>query len=376
LVTIAELSFEPLDLELHEPFGIALGAQERVANVLVRLELDDGTIGLGEAAPFPAVSGETQRMALDAVERVRPSLVGRSAQPWRELAAELAAELGDVPSALCAIECALIDALCRRERRSLLDFFGAAEARLVTDITIPTGTPEHAERATLRALAAGFRTLKIKVGGVPLEHDRQRLLRACKSGGGFSLILDGNASLSAEQALELLSSLGAERSRVRVFEQPTPAADLEGLRRVREQGKVLVAADESARSTRDVEELAAERAVDLVNLKIMKSGVGVALDMLACARRNGLGLMIGGMVETRLAMTVSACIAAGAGGFAEVDLDTPLFINDTRLSGGFTQRGPTLDLSQIRLGHGVEQVGAGAPTNTSSKLGPGPQQTL
>jgi hypothetical protein len=59
------------------------------------------------------------------------------------------------------------------------------------------------------------------------------------------------------------------------------------------------------------------------------------------------------MVETRLAMTFSACIAGGLGGFEELDLDTPLFMKDERLAGGFTQQGPALDLAGITLGHGV-----------------------
>jgi L-alanine-DL-glutamate epimerase-like enolase superfamily enzyme len=250
----------------------------------------------------------------------------------------------------------LLDALCRRERRSLLDFFGARESELWTDITIPTGTPEHAERAARQALRDGFRTLKIKVGGAPLEHDRERIRRVCESGGQTALILDGNGGLDARQALALLDALGTNRARVRVFEQPTPAGDLDGLRQVREAGKVLVAADESARSAADVARLAAERAVDLVNLKIMKTGVAEALDMLDCARRHELGLMIGGMVETRLAMTVSACLAAGAGAFSEVDLDTPFFIEADRLRGGAfgERRGPRLLLSSIGPGHGVD----------------------
>jgi hypothetical protein len=59
------------------------------------------------------------------------------------------------------------------------------------------------------------------------------------------------------------------------------------------------------------------------------------------------------MVETRLAMTVSACIAGGLGGFEELDLDTPLFMKDDRLEGGFVQRGPHLELTRLGLGHGV-----------------------
>jgi hypothetical protein len=65
-------------------------------------------------------------------------------------------------------------------------------------------------------------------------------------------------------------------------------------------------------------------------------------------------MMIGGMVETELSMTTSACLAAGIGGFRFVDLDTPLFMSERPLVGGFAQQGPRLDLSGITLGHGVE----------------------
>jgi len=64
-------------------------------------------------------------------------------------------------------------------------------------------------------------------------------------------------------------------------------------------------------------------------------------------------LMIGGMVESKLAMTVSACLAAGMGGFAHVDLDTPWFMKDAPIHGGWLERGATLRLDQIAAGHGV-----------------------
>jgi hypothetical protein len=53
-------------------------------------------------------------------------------------------------------------------------------------------------------------------------------------------------------------------------------------------------------------------------------------------------------------MTVSACLAAGHGGFEFVDLDTPLFMKDIPTRGGFRQIGPHIDLSPIERGHGVE----------------------
>ena len=65
--TIVSVRSAPLDISLKVPFGIASGAQLVAENVLVEVRLADGTVGLGEAAPFPAVSGETQSGTLSAL---------------------------------------------------------------------------------------------------------------------------------------------------------------------------------------------------------------------------------------------------------------------------------------------------------------------
>ena len=66
-----------------------------------------------------------------------------------------------------------------------------------------------------------------------------------------------------------------------------------------------------------------------------------------------LRLMIGGMVESTLAMTTSACFAAGQGGFQFVDLDTPLLMTENPFDGGMIYESARIDLSQIAAGHGV-----------------------
>ncbi|HKO47796.1 MAG TPA: enolase C-terminal domain-like protein, partial [Polyangiaceae bacterium] len=249
-----------------------------------------------------------------------------------------------------------LDALCRRASISLWSFFGGAQKELISDITIPTGSAEHASAAAMQAVSSGFETLKVKVGGMPFEHDRARLNAIARAAPTARLVLDANASLSADAALALLEALGHAKSRVALFEQPTGKHDLDGLRRVREQSGVPVAADESACSAADVLSLIAARAVDAINIKTMKCGILAALDMIAIARAAGLGLMIGGMVESKLSMTVSACLAAGQGGFSFVDLDTPWFLKGAPFTGGWVEERATLRLDQIASGHGVNRV--------------------
>jgi len=354
VISIADVTAQPFDIELKEPFGIATGAQHVANNVLVTITLSDGTTGLGEAAPFPAVNGETQTAVLSALSEARVGLLGHDAQRFRPFSALLCEALPDVPTARAACESALLDALCRRTNLSLWSFFGGADPVLQSDITITTGTPEQAELATRRAIDAGFRCLKIKVGGATFEHDRARLSAITRAAPHAELVLDANAAFAADEALELLASLGAAKSQVSLFEQPCGKFDLDGLRRVREHSGTRVAADESACSSNDVIHLIRERAVDVINVKIMKSGVLEAANMIACARAAGLGLMIGGMVESKLAMTVSACLAAGMGGVSFVDLDTPWFLENAPTEGGWEEHGPALRVDRITRGHGVK----------------------
>lgn len=349
---IRRVKVEPWDVELLEPFGIATGAQERACNALCEVELESGAKGLGEAAPFPAVNGETQADALAALQEVAEELEGYEGRDASRLALALRERLEQAPSALAALEMALLDADCRERGVSLFRHFGGRAPQLSTDITIPTGGPDAAAAAAARAVAQGFETLKVKVGGQPFEQDLARLRRIADAASGARLLLDANASLSGEHAVELVRGLGARQGRVVLFEQPCARGDYAGSRYVRKAG-IRVAADEDARSLSDLASLRAERAADVINFKLTKSGVSHALSMIDEARRLGFGLMLGGMVETRLAMTFSACIAGGQGGFEELDLDTPLFMKDDRLVGGFDQIGPRLSLGGIALGHGV-----------------------
>ncbi len=349
---IQKLEVTRFDVELREAFGIATGSQTVAENVLVTLTAEDGTRGYGEAAPFRAVSGETRDAVMAALAAAEHSLVGLELQSWRAASRVARLALAATPSALCAFETALLDAFARHAGISLFHFFGGADPALETDITLTTGSAEQATTQATAARDAGFSTLKLKVGGAPLVHDLERLRCAAAAAPEARFVLDANASLSAEEAIRMLRALGSLRERVVLFEQPTEADDLASLRAVREAGAV-VAADESVRTLADLEQLVRSEAADVVNVKIMKSGVVGALDIAIGARAAGLGLMVGGMVETRLAMGMSACLAGGLGGFAFVDLDTPFFLETDPFAGGYDATGPRLALDVGAKGHGV-----------------------
>lgn len=356
--TIRALEWQPLTLSLVEPFGIAGGSHDVARNVLVTVTLADGTRGYGEAAPLPPYNGETQGSVLAAMPAARAVVEGGDVRAHRAIALALARAIPGSGAARCAIETAVLDALTRRASMPLWAFFGGAATSLVTDVTIPTGDVATARASAARWHARGFTVLKIKVGAASVEEDLARVLAVRDAAPGARLTLDANAGLDAERALALLFGLRDAGVRVDPFEQPVAKGDLAGLLEV--GAHVPVAADESVTSASEALRVfdsavgaSAGGAPHAINVKLMKAGIAAALDVVAVARARGLRLMIGGMVESVLAMTTSACFAAGLGGFDLVDLDTALFIADDAFTGGFVQRGPHLDLSGIAAGHGV-----------------------
>jgi L-Ala-D/L-Glu epimerase len=111
-----------------------------------------------------------------------------------------------------------------------------------------------------------------------------------------------------------------------------------------------VAADESVASAADARRVARPGAAQVINVKLMKAGIAEALEVVQVARAEGLGLMIGGNVESILAMTASACFASGLGGFAYADLDTPLFLAENPFEGGFALDGSRISVAHIESG--------------------------
>src|SRR5215831_15871897 len=323
--TITALEAQPLDIALREPFAIATGQVEAARNVLVRVMLADGTVGLGEAAPFPPSGGETQETALAAVRGMTPLVEAQDAAAWRPIAARLTASFERQATARAGVEAAVLDALTRRWGIPLYQFFGGCEASVISDLSIPIAAPKQVARLAQQHAASGARTLKLKVG-TSVAEDVDRVLALVEGAPDAAIILDGNQGFTPTAALELLAALVREDVRPVLFEQPTHRHDLEGLRFVTERAGIPVAADEAVHTAAAALRVARMGAANVVNIKLMKSGLVEALDIAAVCRAAHIDLMIGAMIESRLGSAVSAHLAAGLGGFTYIDLDIPMLL--------------------------------------------------
>jgi L-alanine-DL-glutamate epimerase-like enolase superfamily enzyme len=187
--------------------------------------------------------------------------------------------------------------------------------------------------------------------------DLARISAILEAAPGSPLILDGNAAMDRQQASVLVKGLKSRGVTPALLEQWLPKADLEGMRSLGEESGWTVAADESVATAEEAHLAVRARAAGVFNIKLMKAGVVQALEVASIARAAGVGLMIGGNIESILAMTMSACFAAGLGGFEFADLDTPFFLADNPFDGGFTIQGDVISVAHVEAGHGVTPRG-------------------
>ena len=340
--SIKSLTFWPIDIPITDPFIVATGTRMVAENVFVCITLSDGTHGYGEAAPFPEVGGEDRKSCLAALQRLASSLIGKSVEDYRALAHRMAEQAVTQPAARCGLETALLDAYCRTSQIPLWQLWGSADIRArETDITIPITTLEHTVTLARGWYEKGFRLFKMKVGK-DVESDIRRLESVHRALPGISFIGDGNQGFSRQDCLTFAQGVKTFGGTMVLLEQPVVRDDLDSMAAIRRETGIPVAADESVRSLADAQEVVARGAADFINIKIMKTGVVEAAEIASFTKASGLRLMIGGMVETRIAMGCSFSLVLGLGGFDILDLDTPLLLAGDPVTGGYRYKGPHL----------------------------------
>ena len=145
---------------------------------------------------------------------------------------------------------------------------------------------------------------------------------------GCRLLLDANGGFNLKDAMCFIDELSAHGLEVDFLEQPFPAGSLEENRQLASLSPIPILADESCTSVESLRACFNEGAFSGVNLKTQKSGVWESVRIHEATLQSGRNLMIGGMVESPLSMTLSAHLVRGLGSFDWVDLDTPLFMKE------------------------------------------------
>ena len=353
---IVSVHAHPWTLPLVAPFVIAARRAHDARNVRVHVGVEGGEGGDGASCPVGYVTGESVESVGDALQAVGPRFEGRPVDRLQPLLALADTSLHEAPAARAGLEMALYDAWARHWCLPLWQHFGGASARVTTDLTIPIVSSDEAAALAGAAWKDGFRSLKIKVGdaGGP-DADLDRIAAVVRAVPAVRLRIDANQAFAPDEAVRFARALAATGATIDLLEQPVAAQDVAGLKYVREHIEIPVFADEAARTVPEVLRLLREDAVDGVNVKLMKSGIGGALQIIALCQASGKKLMLGCMLETGLGIAAAAQIAAGTGAFNYLDLDSHRLLRSVPgLSGGFEVEGEELVIGEGRTaGWGV-----------------------
>lgn len=325
---IAHVLVEAVQVPIHMPFAIAKETLDQASLAIVSLTDAQGRIGLGEASPFPSLTGDSIETAGPAARDLAQATHGLTPlQALEALRTRRSDIFSKTPTAYVAVETALIDLHAKQLGVPLARLFGlgfALEAR--TDITLPLMTASEVLRFWSLFESYSFKQIKVKVSGRVSEDIEmiQALIRI--SSPGTELTLDGNQGFTPAKALQIIDILLKQGIKPLFFEQPLPEDDWEGLKMLSAQSPIPICLDETVKTAADAIRVVNDKTARMINLKIMKSGLEETLRIVAVARSGGLELMIGGMLESEIAMSASLQILAGTGAISHVDLDTPFFM--------------------------------------------------
>ena len=297
---------------LVRPFAISRGVKTQADVVVVDISEGDCT-GRGECVPYPRYN-ETVGGVVSEIETIMPQIK-------RGIDRAALAAIMPAGAARNAIDNALWDLEAKSTQQRAWDIAGIhAPKPSITAETIGLGTIDKMVSAARRLTKAPL--IKVKLDA---ELITERMQAVHDNAPNARLIVDPNEGWTVDILKDVAPAL--VKMGVEMIEQPVPAGDDEGLRDY--ALPVTICADEACHTKDDLASLVGK--YQMINIKLDKTGgLTEAMELAKAAQALDLGIMIGCMVGTSLAMAPAMLLACVA---EFVDLDGPLLLKKDREPG-------------------------------------------
>ena len=293
-------------------YRMARGVHSGLRSLIVRIRTDAGISGAGEAHEgVGGYSSETLETMDAVISNVYgPLLIGRELESPEQLATDMTAARRGNLFARCAVETALFDALGRARGLPVVAMLGGpVRRRLALSGSIGIDEPGvMADKAAAMA-AAGYRTVKVKVGTPDIVGDLARVRAVRKAvGDAVAIRLDANAGFTPTDAITFIRGL-ADLA-IEYVEQPVAAENVDAMAKLTRLAIVPILADESVHTPEDAHRLIAAGAADAIKIKISKVGGYIAArKIIDIAESAGIKLVIGQGICSSLEAAAEAHLA-------------------------------------------------------------------
>lgn len=304
-----------------QPFTIATGTMHFAQNVFIRVHTSAGMYGVGECSAFPVIAGETQATCFELAKDFAALWKNKDPLRIEERMAELHAYTAGNSTIKSAFDMALYDISAKHAGLPLYAFLGGEKKVMETDLTIGIGSAGEMAKTAVAYVKRGVRILKIKLGKDP-QTDILRIKQIRKAiGNDLPLRIDANQGWTYEGALEVLTAF--KNDNVEFCEQPMRRYNDHLLPELNRRSPVPIMADESVFDHHDALRLIRDKSCSYVNIKFAKSGgILEALKINEVCSRENIPCMMGGMLESRIALTAFAHFAAATPNIKFYDMDT------------------------------------------------------
>lgn len=335
-----------LSIPMH-PFTIATGTMHFAQNIFIRVHTSDGIIGHGECSAFPMIAGETQNTCYEMAKDFAALWKDKDPLAIEERMNELHAFTAFNSTIKSAFDMALFDIAAQHAGQPLYQFLGGKEKKeLETDLTIGIGSPEQMAAQAKDFIARGVRIIKIKLGKNATEDvERVKQIREAV-GPNIALRIDANQGWDYEDALFALQSMYPFD--IQFCEQPMRYWNDHQLPTLSSYSEIPIMADESVFDHHDAQRLIEARACTYINIKFAKSGgILEAQAINKVCEQNRIECMMGGMLESRLALTAFAHFATANDNIKFYDMDTCMLGHKTDpVTGGVRYNGFFVELPE------------------------------
>ncbi|WP_164667862.1 dipeptide epimerase [Virgibacillus doumboii] len=342
---ITEMTTQKTSLPLEKPFKTALRTVTKIEVIDVMVQLENREVGRGSASSTWQITGESLISIQAAIDGpIKNVLLDRDIEELEDILMKVDRSCVANTSAKAAVDIALHDVYCKVFGIPLHQYLGGGAVFPETDMTISIDDPAVMQNDAKERIGQGFDVLKIKVGNNERD-DIDRILKIREAvGPDVKLRLDANQGWKSKQAVKIIRYL-EKNAGIELVEQPVKAHDFEGLKFIRERVDTPIMADESVFSPSDAFRLLQHEAVDLLNIKLMKSGgLRRARQIADMAQSAGIECMIGSMMESHVSVTAAAHLAYAHSNITRYDLDAALWLKDQSEQGGIKWQGKIAEL--------------------------------
>ncbi len=298
---IDKINIYPVLLPFTDEFSHSLRKRTSAKNVIVEIIADRGKIkGYGEGAPRSYVTGESQESAVRSICRFTqkenfPWNLNNVSQIWDFV--DTFSNSKNHNSAICAIETALLDALGKSQNKSTIEYFPKdfLTGTVFYSATFPLTNKQRILEICRLCKKMEINKLRIKAGKDFTQNKETLEAIGSVFGDDYDLRADINGSWNRELAFNHIHLF--KEYKVKIIEQPmiSDDPDLSDFAGVMQSSGVILMADESACSLKDVKKISQEGYYEMVNVRLSKcGGFRRSLELIDYLRTKGIRFQIGG----------------------------------------------------------------------------------